>query len=173
MTYRVFMLVGVPGSGKSYFIDQLFMEYIDLEKSFNINVSYHIYSTDDEIETLCKANGMTYDQGFSKFAKKATTIANNKLKQAIKDDVEFIVWDQTNLTPKVRTKKLGMIPDHYHKIAVVFPTPEEEEHIRRLESRSGKTIPENVMRSMMESFTEPTLDEGFEKILYSNDFYWA
>jgi gluconate kinase len=76
-----------------------------------------------------------------------------------------IIWDQTSTTLKSRARKFAMLPDYEH-IAVVFKTPEHKELMRRLFSRPGKEIPEHVIASMIASWDEPTLDEGFMEIRY-------
>ena len=60
-----------------------------------------------------------------------------------------------------------MLPDYEH-IAVVFKTPEPEELARRLASRPGKNIPAHVMRSMIDNFEMPTLDEGFTQVWFAS-----
>jgi predicted kinase len=74
-----------------------------------------------------------------------------------------IIWDQTSTTVKSRARKFNMLPDYEH-IAVVFRTPEHKELFRRLWSRPGKEIPEHVIASMIASWEEPSLDEGFTEI---------
>jgi gluconate kinase len=74
-----------------------------------------------------------------------------------------IIWDQTSTTVKSRLKKFNMLPDYEH-IAVVFRTPEHTELMRRLMNRPGKEIPDHVIASMIASWEEPTLDEGFTEI---------
>jgi hypothetical protein len=63
-----------------------------------------------------------------------------------------------------------MLPN-YRAIAVVFPTPEHKELVRRLSSRwdSGKVVPEHVVASMIASWEEPTLEEGFDEIWTINN----
>jgi predicted kinase len=75
-----------------------------------------------------------------------------------------VVWDQTSTSVKPRAKKLRMAPAHYTKIAVVFKTPPSALHAKMLD-RPGKTIPEYVMRSMIDNFVYPTVEEGFDKIV--------
>jgi predicted kinase len=74
-----------------------------------------------------------------------------------------IIWDQTSTTISTRAKKFRMLPDYY-AIAVVFPTPEPEEHQKRLASRPGKVIPSEVLQSMIDRWEEPTEEEGFKEI---------
>jgi tRNA uridine 5-carbamoylmethylation protein Kti12 len=83
---------------------------------------------------------------------------------AVKNNQD-IVWDQTSTTKYTRAKKLRMLPD-YETIAVVFKTPNDVELAKRLASREGKTIPDNVMKSMIVGWEEPTEAEGFDKIIY-------
>jgi predicted kinase len=78
-----------------------------------------------------------------------------------------IVWDQTNLNKKTRAKKLDMIPDHYRKIAVFFPEPDDLE--QRLSSRPGKTIPANIIQSMRTNLEKPDLEEGFSVVTVANN----
>ena len=86
------------------------------------------------------------------------------------DDLNFakeegfnIIWDQTNLNIKSRNKKLQLL-DGYYKIAIVFAQPSNYELQRRLESRPGKNIPFYIINSMIDSYEEPTLEEGFDEI---------
>jgi predicted kinase len=73
-----------------------------------------------------------------------------------------IIWDQTNTGRKSRKAKLAMVPG-YHKIAVVFATPEDSEWQRRIAGRPGKAIPEAVLKAMAQGLQLPTEDE-FDEI---------
>ena len=77
-----------------------------------------------------------------------------------------IIWDQTSTTVKSRAKKFAMLPDYDH-IAIVFKTPEHKELMRRLMSRPGKEIPDHVIASMIASWEDPTLEEGFTEIWFA------
>ena len=90
-------------------------------------------------------------------------MANTRAKHAFATD-EDVIWDQTNLTPKSRKSKLDMVPDHYERIAVVFPTPDEAEWQRRLD-RPGKSIPQHILMGMRDSMKLPTEEEGFHEII--------
>ena len=76
-----------------------------------------------------------------------------------------LVWDQTNTTAKGRKTKLGRIPKEWRKVCVFFATPEPDELQRRLDNRVGKSIPKDVMKSMIEHLEMPTLNEGFDEII--------
>jgi predicted kinase len=149
---RLYMLIGVPGSGKSTW-----------RKQFYKNNQAILISTDDVLDDIAKATGQTYNAVFKDNIKFATSQMEVHLRVAIENNMD-IVWDQTNLTRKSRTGKLAKIPDTYEKIAVLFPTPEDEEWQRRLASRPGKTIPQNILMGMKSSMEFPDPEEGFDRI---------
>ncbi len=72
-----------------------------------------------------------------------------------------LVWDQTNLTRKVRAARLRLVPPGYTKIAVLFPTPNKRVLTARLKNRPGKTIPPEVVASTLE---RPSKREGFYRV---------
>jgi len=154
---QFYMLIGIPASGKSTWVEH-FMKYK------NVNDVY-IYSTDNHIESMAKEAGTTYSKGFSKFVKKAETKAKYGLKEALKNGVKYIIWDQTNLTPKTRAKKLAQIPDEYSKVGIVFDIPEERELQRRLDSRPGKELSNAIMNSMKHNYVVPMISEGFDSVV--------
>lgn len=148
----LYMLIGVPASGKSTWLAQQ-----DLSHAV-------VISTDDIIQARAEAQGKTYDQVFKKEVKSATTQMVANLRAAIDADKD-IYWDQTNVTAAARAKKLALVPDTYEKVAVFFRTPDAQEHARRLAGREGKNIPWNVIASMKSQLEPPTAEEGFDKII--------
>jgi predicted kinase len=146
------MLIGVPASGKSFWIKQQ-----DLSHAV-------VISSDDIIQARADTQGKTYDQVFKKEVKSATTEMMANLRAAIEADKD-VVWDQTNVTAAARAKKLALVPDTYEKVAVFFCTPDAQEHARRLASREGKNIPWNVIQGMKSQLEAPTPEEGFDKII--------
>jgi predicted kinase len=148
------MLIGVPSSGKSSWLAKQSWDWSRTQ----------LVSTDAIIDREASAQGKTYSEVFSSVIKQATAEMNDNLRRAIKHDMD-ILWDQTNLTAKARAGKLGQIPDHYHKIAVFFPTPGDAELKRRLASRPGKTIPANVIMGMKSQLQQPSESEGFDQVI--------
>lgn len=147
------MLVGVPGSGKSTWVkNQNFEDVI-------------IASSDDYIDRIAEQSGKTYNEMFSRAIGNAQKFADAQVQMAINLGKD-LVWDQTNTTSKGRKTKLGRIPTDYTKVCVFFATPEPVELQRRLDSRVGKSIPKDVMKSMIDNLEEPTLTEGFDQILF-------
>jgi predicted kinase len=146
-----YILIGVPGSGKSTWYNR--------NREFMAGAVY--VSSDRMVQQEADRQGRTYDDVHPEYINTAVEMMLAVAVNAI-DQGRDIVWDQTNPTAKVRRKKIDMLRG-YHRIAVVFPTPDPEEHQRRL-SRPGKTIPSHILRSQCEHFTVPTLEEGFDEI---------
>jgi len=152
----VYMLVGVPGSGKSTWLTNNVRQ--------NGNDAVWSLSTDDYIEDIARQEGKTYNDVFKDHIKDATAHMYDELKIALGEKAD-LYWDQTNLSVKSRKGKIAQVPKDYTKIAVVFKIPDRDELMLRLNSRPGKTIPDHVMNSMIKNFEMPTQDEGFDGII--------
>jgi predicted kinase len=152
---KLYVLVGVPGSGKSTWHS---------EQEWMQDAAY--ISTDRYVEEFAKSMGKTYSEVFKEVMPKCVEYMTGDVIHA-REAEQDIVWDQTSTTIQSRSKKLRMLPNYY-AIAVVFNSIEREELNRRLQSRydSGKIIPENVVQDMINNWEEPTLDEGFNEIWY-------
>lgn len=152
---NAYILVGVPGSGKSTWI---------AKQPFDWNNTV-VASTDLYVERVAKKEGKPYSEVFKDVMPDAVRHMTQIVIDAVKNNND-IVWDQTSTTTHTRMKKLRMLPNNYRKIAVVFPTPNAEELKRRLASRPGKEIPDEVMQQMIGRWEEPSEKEGFDKIVY-------
>lgn len=157
-TLHAIMLIGVPGSGKSTYIDEL--------KAMNSDRDYIVLSTDDIFESLGDEKGWDYRQAFKNIPfKKVQAIFNTNFRQAVKDKND-IIFDQTNLTVKSRAKKLNQLPKEYKKIGVVFSV-DAVEMKRRLDERAAKTgkiIPQYILDNMIRSYIPPSRSE-FDEII--------
>lgn len=158
---RLFMLIGIPGSGKTTFINQLMFECPEEWT--------HIASTDQIIEEWAAEEGKTYDDVFFDYYKTAEKTMYEWTMNAIKMD-KTIIWDQTNMNVQTRAKKLILIPDNYEKIAITFNVPGNL--TERLASRPGKTIPLQVCQNMINSYEPPTQAEGFDRIISAEEYTW-
>lgn len=152
---KCYQLIGVPGSGKSTWVN-----------SQNWALTCAQVSTDKWVEIYAKEVGKTYSQVFTDFMPTAVDLMAKEVVAAREADRD-IIWDQTSVSVKSRKRKFQMLPDYYH-IAVVFKTPEHEELMRRLASRPGKDIPDHVIASMIASFEMPTEEEGFKEIWFAS-----
>ena len=157
---KCYMMIGLPGTGKS-----TLTEMIKRENDFKV----FVYSTDNILEEIASSVGKTYDQVFKdniKFAKKQ---ADQNLASAIKKKKD-VVWDQTNLSPKKRKGIIECMKRYGYDVKGICILPPTKVTVSwsvwesRLANRPGKTIPKNVLTSMINSYKMPSIDEGFESI---------
>lgn len=156
---EVFILVGVPGSGKSYYAENNLMKlYPDA-----------VYIASDYfIDKFARRTKQTYNDVFDYFINKAIKLMMRRISKARKKN-KTIIWDQTSGSVYAREKKLNAL-HKYTAIAIVFETPPEDILQERLNARQGKSIPDYVMKSMISNLTFPTFDEGFTEIRHVKTF---
>ena len=116
---KCYQLIGVPGSGKTTWINNQ-----------DWTVPCAIVSTDKWVEIYAKEVGKTYSQVFTDFMPTAVELMAKEVVLA-REMHRDVIWDQTSTTVKSRAKKFAMLPDYEH-IAVVFKTPEHKELVRIL-----------------------------------------
>jgi len=153
MMPKLYMLVGVPGSGKSTWVS---------DQEWAGDCAY--ISTDRYVEEFAKNMGKTYSEVFEEVMPECVNLMAGDVVNA-REAGQDIIWDQTSTTVSSRKKKFRMLPE-YHAIAVIFKTPSRDELDRRLQSRydSGKIIPKEVVDSMIDNWEDPTEEEGFKEI---------
>lgn len=151
---KCYQLVGVPASGKSTWIAN--QDWIS---------ECVIVSTDFYVEKFARRTGKTYSEVFNLFMPRAIDLMMRRVRKAQREQKD-IIWDQTSTSWTSRRRKFNALPDYEH-IAVVFQTPDEEEHLKRLATRPGKVIPEAVLFDMVWNFEMPTEEEGFKEIWYT------
>lgn len=152
---KAYILIGVPGSGKSTWIAKAPVDW-------NNTV---VASTDNYVEQEANRQGKTYSEVFKDVMPAAVNHMAQTVINAVKNKQD-IIWDQTSTSKHTRAKKFRMLPHDYEVIGVVFPTPDRKELNRRLASREGKTIPDEVIQSMIRNWEEPSEAEGFSKIIH-------
>lgn len=151
---KCYQLIGVPGSGKTTWVNN---------QTWAMPCA--IISTDKWVEIYAQEVGKTYSDVFTDFMPTAVELMAKEVVNA-RQMGRDIIWDQTSTTIKSRLKKFNMLPDYEH-IAVVFRTPDHNELMRRLFSRPGKDIPDHVIASMIANWEDPTEEEGFKEIWYA------
>lgn len=156
------VMVGLPGLGKSTLIEGMYKP------------DAFIYSTDQFIEDAAAHFGKTYDEAFEDNIKAATESMNALLDDAIKERKD-IIWDQTNLGVGKRRKIINRMKQAGYQVRCICIIPPEAGWLddqkvwaSRLSNRPGKTIPQNILTNMIESFTVPSVDEGFDMITFYN-----
>jgi predicted kinase len=152
---ELIMLTGLPGCGKSTF-----------RAPYNA-----VLSTDDYIEKHVKELGKTYNDIFSSLIDKAQDELKLDMAWYIDSYEKIIVWDQTNLTPKSRMRKIAQFDSaggvRYRKIAVFFE-PDLTLAIVRNEARraTGRNLSQYLLEDMAQMITPPTKSEGFDYVLH-------
>lgn len=152
------MLVGLPGSGKSTYIDKLLSQ--------NSDKHFVVLSTDNILSAMADAEGLTYAEAFNQYAGQADKKFKIQFRQA-KNDKSNIIIDRTNLTVKGRNKFLSQLPKEYYTKAIIFGVDRAEldRRLQKREIETGKHIPKHVVDNMEQSYVEPTASE-FDRIEY-------
>jgi predicted kinase len=150
-----FMLIGLPGSGKSTWSKP------------HIENGVSIISSDDYIDKVAMEKGLTYSQVFDAEIKNATAHMNQQI-QDLTTAKKPLIWDQTNLTPKSRKPKIDKLKKAgYEIIGIAFECPIDEiyNRIAQRTKETGKHIPRKIVNQMSQSYIKPTASEGFTKII--------
>ena len=150
---KLYVMVGVPGSGKSTWI-----ETQEWAKKCNV------ISTDYWVEEEAKRVGKTYEEIFEDYMPTAVKLMAQNVISA-REMGNDIIWDQTSTTIESRAKKLRMLPEYY-AIAVVFRPTDRDKIFRQLIGRTTRTVPNHVVHKMLDQWEEPTEAEGFKEIWY-------
>jgi len=153
-------MAGLPASGKSTRVQQM----------CEMDPDAFVYSTDAILERIAKQLGKNYNDVFEKHIKSAKTVADIFLSYAISDR-KNIIWDQTNLGVKKRSKIINRMRQNGYSVECeCFLQTKTVEDIaewdRRLHSRPGKTIDEDIIANMVKTYTIPTIEEGFDSVVY-------
>ena len=153
MKAKIFILIGVPMSGKSTWVRENYP-------------NTKVISRDDIVLEVHQSND--YNRAFKEVNhKEVDKILNDRLSTASKLN-ENVIIDMTNMTSKRRISTLRYFTNFY-KEAVVFPVLSNDEYERRNKIRTvneNKSIPMGIIKSMLDSYQEPTGDEGFDKITH-------
>ena len=151
------MLIGLPASGKTTWA----VNYINQ----NPEKIFHVISSDAIIEEKALLHGLTYSFSHKEYIEVAIEELEHSFKKYLKNGVN-IIHDQTNLSVKTRKKYMDKVKG-YKKTAVIF-LPTEKKRQRRYELRkikTGKCVPEYVIKNMIDSLELPSEKEGFDKII--------
>lgn len=148
---RVWLLVGIPGSGKSTYAKQ----QIQLAASLGFN---HGYVSRDEVRFSMVKEDEDY---FSKEKQVFKEFMRQVNKAIQKHDVVFI--DATHINWASRNKTLRNInfdlPDTQISVGVIVMNTSVEECVRRNSLRTGRAkIPNSAIYKMQKDYTDPSTD---------------
>lgn len=150
-----FVLVGIPGSGKSTWIRENMNPDIDTHISRDQIRFALLNDTDEYFKQEDKVRKLYFSQ-IEKFTGDKYT-----------DDCVFI--DATHLTPKAREATMRHIAPDTRIIALYFNVPIKVA-LERNKQREGRAcVPENVIYRMNEQLVKPTRKEGFYEVWYINE----
>lgn len=140
----LYLLVGIPGSGKSFWAKQMAEQGIAVHSSDAIRGELY---GDERTQGNPQAV-------FQTLGARILADLNNGIS---------CIYDATNGNEKLRTAFLRTVPKETRKICVLFLTPPDV-CIERDRSRE-RTVGENVIDRYLRSFQCPDLREGFDEIL--------
>jgi putative nucleotidyltransferase with HDIG domain len=150
---EVVVLVGLPGSGKSSYIQN---NYAGTSENFQaISRDYFIENQE----------GSTYNEKWKNTVQKdADSYMQRCFKEAKEWQTATTLVDMTHMSKKSRRRTLSHFDKSYKRKAVVFLTDLVTNNLRNSQ-REGKTIDNSVIQKMMRSFYPPCFSE-FDEIEY-------
>lgn len=146
---KLFMLIGLPGSGKS-----------TIAKDLSLEENAVIFSSDDLRKELYG------DEACQEDSANVFEILHKRIYEAIESG-NNIIYDATNISSKRRKAFLQTLNKYFiDKIAVFIATPYDE-CLRRNLIRN-RVVPEYAIKRMYMNFNVPCLQEGFTsvKVIY-------
>jgi predicted kinase len=156
MDKKLILMVGVPGSGKSYWLNS---------HKDNFKSSYIVISRDDIRFSMLKEG-----EDYFSHEKEVFKEYVRQIKEAL-NNYDEVYADATHLNEASRSKLLRALGNDLKSIkvqAVVIQKTLQQCLIQN-EQRTGlKYVPRNQIRRMYSSFTIPTFEEGFDKIFVVN-----
>ena len=146
------LMVGVQGSGKSTYSNKLNKDYgykiISSDEVRKMHPNWEEIRVFPEVYRLCAI----------------------ELKEG-----RDVIFDATNITPKVRSKNIGLIRDIYSDFEVhaYFIKASKEtckERVKRRNIIEGELyLPIEVIDSYFNNLVIPSVEEGFDKIIIINN----
>ncbi len=151
-----FVLVGLPGSGKSTW-------------ARNHPQKPPIASTDSFIEDFARKNNISYAEAFKKHYKQATKLLKNKVKELTEQKTNFI-WDQTNLTRKERDKIYGILHKTHDVVFICFLVPlniclERHEKRQKSERDGGDVVDAERIKELARMTVFPQKGDLCDKVV--------
>ena len=150
---KMFMMIGLPASGKSTLAEQI-SKSEDAEIVSSDNIRKELYG----------------DENIQGDNNKVFRILQERIINGLKNNKNMI-YDATNISYKTRMAFLQRLNKlDVEKIAVMVATPYEETLIRN--SQRERKVPEEVIKRMYHNFYVPQYFEGFDdiQIKYTNDY---
>lgn len=146
---KLFVMVGVPGSGKTVFAKELAEDigavHIDVNK-VRYELTHNYSDTKHHEEVFAKAHAMMLDA---------------------LEEGKNVIFDATSVSRKARKSILDYIPENLREkieVIAVFINIPLEKSLERNKARS-RIVPERVVLRMYRQMDFPRIEEGFDCVL--------
>lgn len=144
MHKTAFIMVGLPGSGKS----------TEAIKTGGVRICPD-----------CIRSELYGDEAIQGNPEEVFAIAFERFEKALSsDETDVVVFDATNITIENRHYVISIAAAYTDNIKCLWKTTPLEECLKRNAARS-RNVPEDVIMKMKASFEIPSLDEGFSEII--------
>ena len=135
----------------------------------NPSAGYMVASSDDHLEKVAAEEGKTYNGVWDDHIKDASKACSRAIHEAVELKRSVIIDQMHGKAASRRPRVERARSAKYGVRCIAFrPPPEgsgdEAEWRQRLQERPGKIIPEDKLEMMIEEYTLPSLDEGFDMI---------
>lgn len=144
---KMYVMIGAPGCGKSYYIKQ--------------------HLKDNEIVISRDAIRFSMLKDTDAYFSKEKQVYNEFIRQinaAIADDRDFYV-DQTSLNRGARAKLFSHLEKKPNKMIAIYMNAPLEKILYQNSLRTGRAlVPEDAVINMFNSIEKPTKAEGFDEI---------
>ena len=145
MSY-LFMLVGIPGSGKSTFASRLAEEY-----------NAQIFSSDF-------IRGELYgDESIQSNPKVVFEILHRRLINSLNQNFN-VIYDATNIHSKYRKEFLESLPENKDRYNICYVCAERPQTCINRQNLRERKVPDEVIYRMANNMQYPTYDEGWDEI---------
>lgn len=160
---EVIMMVGLPGTGKTYYARQIISE--NPEKKYNpIGVAFLL----DKMRVNGEARKPNSSHKWSNMVESLSRSINILLNIACRRRRNYII-DQPNVYPYLQRRRMSRFGDFHRKAIIVFPTEEvhKERGEKRIEVQGKEYSPANV-EEMEAKFSIPVLEHNwFQEIVFT------
>jgi putative nucleotidyltransferase with HDIG domain len=147
---RFLMTVGIAGSGKSTFLQELVEGRDDVIHISSDAIREELYG----------------DENIQQDHVKVFNLMEDKTILALKNG-KHVVYDATNLSRKKRRHLLRQLPKNIHKTAVYIAT--DYDVIKKQNASRDRVVPEDVIQRMYKNLQIPIYSEGWDNIVFKYD----
>mmetsp|Transcript_4 Transcript_4/g.9 ORF Transcript_4/g.9 Transcript_4/m.9 type:complete len:903 (-) Transcript_4:274-2982(-) len=161
---QVIMMIGLPGCGKTTWVDKFVEENKDITK-------FDVLGTNAIIDQM-KVPGLrrkrAYHERWDELIKLSTGVFNELMNRRAPKNPRHYIIDQTNVYQSARRRKLRPFQQAGFRTKGVVIINTEEELARRTEQREreeGKMVPPEAVDNMRVNFVLPGHNE-FDEIIY-------